>query len=224
MIDGTNEPGRLASSHVVTRSRPGQLTPLVGVELTGPASDLALVEVVGATEVGDAGGDGVDVVHPGQGIGEGEGQLDPTGGVVEPLRNGQRVDAVDAGHQVEGAAQHGMVVAQGDRRRVRHRGALERADEPELAAHAVVGPLDGDPGRAPQHPAGVTPLEAEHHVGGAAGDLLDDERGPRLEALVVEPRHQPVVVEQLRAHRPHPGAGARPTRSGMGDLRRGRQA
>ena len=109
-----------------------------------------------------------------------------------------------------------MVVAQGDRRGVGHRGALEGADEAELAAHAVVGPLDGDPGRAPQHPAGVAPLEAEHDVGGAAGDLLDDERGPGLEALLVEPRHQPVVVDQLLAHGPDPGPRVLTTRSCMG--------
>ena len=180
---------------------PGQVTTLIGRQLPAPAIDLTLVETLGAPQAFESGGEPVNTVESAQSLDHGIGHLGPPRFALEHGGKGERVDTLHALHQVEGAAEHSMVVTERHHLGVRHICPRQRGQNAELAAHALVGPVDRHPGRSAQDPAGLPALDDEHGVRRAPGQRLDLQWSPRFEIPGVEPGAEGIGVDELHAQR-----------------------
>ena len=140
-----------------------QLAGLLLVPLAVPALQLALDVALVATEIGEPGRvevDGVDRRH----------RVDerPAGVGAAPRASSARSavgviahdDAVDEAHHVERRVVDRLVVAQPERRRDRHGGALQAGDDAVLAAHVVGARQHVAERRAAQHEAAAVGARA----------------------------------------------------------------
>ena len=178
----------------------GQLASFDALEEGGPAVHLALVEAVGPAEVFEPLGLPVDLGQQGdalhQLVGETLARLEVgvEGRGPHAALHAHGRPAVDEAHQVEGAAQHRRVRADGDGLGVRHVRPVQRLDDPPLADDAGV-PL-GRCGRRrdPHGGVQVAPAQLVDLVLAAPRDVAVLERRPGAEPFGVHPGHQPVHV------------------------------
>ena len=164
------------------------------LHLASPPSDLPLEEAVRAPEVGEPDRGRVDPVQRGEGVdhplAHDPGALRAEGGQLA----GRAVGAArNVGHDVEGCADDGLVLAQGVRRGDRDVRARERGHDPVLARH-VVGGREDVPERGPtDDPGPRTVTDAVREVRLAARDVGDrevpvtGERGRRVVAEGASP-------------------------------------
>ncbi len=180
----------------------GQLAGLDAIQEGRPAGHLAFVEAVGVTEVSQPLGLPVDLREPGDALHQLEGQA-PAGLQVGVERLGPDAvgahgrPAVHEAHEVEGAAEHRGVGAQGDGLGVGDVGAVEGLDDAPLAHDALV-PIGHRGGR--RDADGAVHVAATHLVDlvlAAAGDVAVLDRRADAQALGVHPGGQLV----------HPGQG-----------------
>ncbi|MGX1121601.1 hypothetical protein RKD37_006964 [Streptomyces ambofaciens] len=198
--------GQLPAEGGVQLVDAGQVAVARGVELLGPAAQLAVQEALGAAEVREAHLGGVHGVQPDQGVDQvqhgGAGALGPEGG---ELLGGAERGAVHELHHVEGRPQHLLVLAQEYRARHGHVGRVQRVDDAVLASHVVRGGQDVAERRASYDPAVGAVRDG---VGEVRPSALDQPAGQRAAhqagPLAVEQDAQPVEIESGRvvgAHR-----------------------
>lgn len=157
----------------------GQVVGLGGAILFGPAGDLTLEIVAGAAEVLQPHGDRIDAVQLGQRVDHGL-----IGGATFTCRQfGQGAvpegAPLDQLHHIEGRADDGVVLTQGQRRRHGKAGRMQGADQPVFAIDRM--------GRGQQRSERATaqdivPAVERHPIGRvrlAAGKLLQTDVGGR---------------------------------------------
>ena len=156
------------------------------------------MEPVGSVEVAEPGGAPVDLVEHGERVDERECDLSSALRRVEGLRQtpGQWREPIDQMHQVEGAAQHVVVLAEREDSRMRHRGTSERGDHPVFATHALIGLRDRDLRRASQHPGIRSSSNDEHGVRRSSDQRLVGQRFTDSQALCIEPRAEALRVDE----------------------------
>ena len=189
------------------RFEPGDLRPAVAghrrvrVELAEPARDLAFEVSVELAEVGEPQCDMVLAAEDHGCVDRAHPEPVPHRSAVR-IGGGQlrsRVEPVDRLHQVEDrAAEHGLVLARGEQRGVRHLGGRERGEHADLASHRVVARRAQVP-RAPTQDVRVrTTGEPDHDVLRATAECGDTLDRPPAETDAVHPRPHRLGVDQLR--------------------------
>ena len=168
-----------------------QVAELVLAQEVQPAVDLALVEVLGAAEPGQAARFPVDLGQQGRPADQFKGEASSLLQIgferFRPLAVAHRRPAVDRLHQVERRAEDPGVVGAGDELSVRQVRALERAQQARLAAQAVeAGRARGGERDAEHRPDAVT-LDHEQLVLRATGQPGQDRDAVPRQLLRVHP-------------------------------------
>ena len=175
-----------------------------GLVLTAPARDLALEVAARAAVVAQADRQRIDPVQRGD---------HPVHLVVDRAALGRRHarqrlvpqhPALDMLHQVEGAADHRLVLAQQQHARHRHLGGGQRAHHPVLALDRVRRgqQLRRRSRLGAHHPLPGGRAQPEGRVGLAAAELLDLQRAVEAVEPLAQPGGERVGIEgMLRGHR-----------------------
>ena len=171
----------------------------VALELAPPAADLPFEVALGLAEAFEPGGEVVDRADRRRAFDHREPHA-VTHPRIARVRFGQahrRCEPVDRLHQVEGAAEHLLVAAGGEQRRVWHRAAGERAQHARFPAHRLVAVLALVDRRTAQHVALAAALEAHEDVLAPARQQLDVRELARRQPFAVHPFGQAREIDAL---------------------------
>jgi hypothetical protein len=125
---------------------------------------LAFVEAVWPAEIGQTRGPPVDIVELGKGVDQRNANLVPPGLIVERRRSRECVHTLDVLHDEERAAEHIVVFAECNCDGMGNCRPGQGSQKPELASHALIGPIHGDLSRSTQYPPSVPSAQREQGV------------------------------------------------------------
>ena len=177
----------------------GDVPVLRRVPAAAPPVELPPRETLGAAQIAEADGGGVDGVQVGEDVDDRLADAPPQIGPV--VEGGGQVaaddDAAAALQHVEVDAQDVRVGAEREAARREGEGVAEAGQHPVLARHVVGGGGDRPQGRPPQHVLGRPELQQVRQVRVPAPELPDRQRPRRLGKVRAQPRFQPRKLEPL---------------------------